>query len=384
MPALFILRLFFSVASLAVLALGGYLLWSWYEGDLFRDAAGALVRTREEWRLWTAVGLLAFSGFGRLLVTPLLARRDRTPYMASCGVGKMIPSPTGASLYVEEDGVPDGPTLLFTHGWGLDSTIWTRAKQDLGSCYRLVLWDLPGLGRSIAGPKGVNLTSFAADLEAVMTWAGDTAPVLVGHSIGGMTIQTLAGDKPDLINRKTAGLVLVNTTYTNPLKTMVLSSVVRALRAPLLEPALHLTKWLSPLACLSAWQSYFSGGAHMATRFEFGSNVTRAELEHATLLGVKNSQGVIARGNLAMFRWDATGALAAITKPVLVLGGDIDIVTKLEASKTIAASAQRAEVKSFPKANHMGFVEQAEDYNAAIARFATAVHAGAVSAESAA
>ncbi len=377
MPAIFILRLLFGLASLAVLALGGYLLWSWYEGDVFRTDAGDLARVHEDWRLWSAIALLAFSAFGRFLVTPLLARPDPTPYKPSPRTGTMIASPTGASLYVEDHGPADGPTLLFTHGWGLDSTIWTLAKRDLGARYRLVSWDLPGLGRSKAGPKGIGLTAFAADLEAVMAWAGRTPPILIGHSIGGMTIETLARDRPDRINFNVAGVVLINTTYTDPLKTMAFSGLAQALRGPLLEPAMWLTKWLSPLAQLSAWQSYLSGGAHMATRFQFGPDVTRARLEHTTLLGVKNSQGAIARGDLAMFRWDATGAMKAVTRPILVLGGDLDIVTKPEAGRAIAASANRADLKTFARANHMGFLEKAEEYNAAIDRFATSLEANA-------
>jgi pimeloyl-ACP methyl ester carboxylesterase len=372
MPALFILRLVFGFFSLAVLGAAGWLLWSWYQGDLFYDVDGALERTRHDWRLWAGLALLAFSFFGRFLVTPVLARADQTPYRPMRGEGRMIASPTGASLYVEQAGLAQGPTIVFTHGWGLDSTIWTLAKRDLGSRYRLLLWDLPGLGRSNPGREKETLERFATDLEAVMAQAGGPC-LLVGHSIGGMTIQTLARDRKALVNKNVAGIVLLNTTYTNPLKTMVLSGLVQSLR-PLLEVALHLTKWLEPLAQLSAWQGYLSGSAHIANRFEFASQVTRAQLEHTTLLGVKNRQGIVALGNLAMFRWDATGALKDLDTPVLVLGGKTDIVTKPEASRYIAKQAARGELRIVEDANHMGFVERAGVYNEAIARFAAEVH----------
>jgi pimeloyl-ACP methyl ester carboxylesterase len=74
----------------------------------------------------------------------------------------MIVSPTGSSLYVEMDGPAGAPTIVFTHGWGMNSTFWRYAKLDLGDRFRLVLWDLPGLGRSRTGDrKSVSLEAFA-------------------------------------------------------------------------------------------------------------------------------------------------------------------------------------------------------------------------------
>jgi len=48
----------------------------------------------------------------------------------------------------------------------MDSTFWRYARQDLADRFRLVLWDLPGLGKSKAGGgrEAVNLGAFATDL----------------------------------------------------------------------------------------------------------------------------------------------------------------------------------------------------------------------------
>jgi hypothetical protein len=51
-----ILRALFALLSLIILAAAGYLLWSWYHGDLIRDADGVL-RHRDGWRLWTGLGV---------------------------------------------------------------------------------------------------------------------------------------------------------------------------------------------------------------------------------------------------------------------------------------------------------------------------------------
>jgi pimeloyl-ACP methyl ester carboxylesterase len=362
-----------AVLSLALLGEAAYLLWSWYEGYRVIDAYGVLLHRRESWRLWTGLGLLAWSFLGRWIAPFLLAWGVGEPSTAKRGEGWTIPGGSGASLYVESHGPADAPTIIFTHGWGLDSTIWSYAKRALGQRFRLILWDLPGLGKSSPARDGaISLTDFAADLRTVIGLAKGRRVVLVGHSIGGMTIQTLARDDPEMFGREVAGVVLVNTTYTNPLKTMVLSPLAQALRWPLLEPLMRLTIWLQPLAWLSAWQSYLSGTAHLANRLGFGRHVTRSQLEHTTLLATRNPPGALAKGNLAMFRWDGTAALPKISVPTLVLSGDLDIVTKLEASRFIASAIPSARLKVIQGVNHMGFLEQADAYNEAIGEFAAA------------
>lgn len=379
MPLLAILRFVFSLLSVAVLGVAGYLAWTWWQGDVIRAADGDLVRLRDDWRLWTAIGLLAFSFLGRFIVTPLIAHGDKAePSRPVRSNGQMVAGASGASLYVETHGSDQAPPLILTHGWGMDSTIWSYAKRDLAKRFRVVVWDLPGLGRSkMAADGAISLTDFAADLRSVIALAGGKPVVLVGHSIGGMTIQTLARDAPEVFGREVIGVVLVNTTYTNPLKTMILGGLARALRWPLIEPLMRLTIWLQPVAWLGAWQSYFSGSAHLANRLGFGDYVTRSQLEHTTLLATRNPPGASAKGNLAMFRWEAGADLPKMNVPVLVIGGDKDIVTKLAASAVITERLPFATMRTVAGVNHMGFLERSDAYNEAIADFADTVQVGA-------
>lgn len=367
MPLLSIIRLLTTVLSLIIVGFVVYLLWSWNQGELVQEADGDLVRVREDWRLWTALLLGAFSFLGKFLVLPLLAKGDHgEPSREDRGNGRIVSGAHGAQLYVEELGTPSQPTLILTHGWAMDNTIWHYAKRDLGKHFRIIVWDLPGLGQS----KGdISLENFAANLAAIVEHSGAERVGLVGHSIGGMTIQTLARDNPAFFNTRVAGAVLVNTTYTNPLKTMILPRFMQAIRFPLLEPIMRLTILLQPLAWLSTWQSYLSGMSHIANRLGFGKYVTRSQLEHVTLLSTKNPPGNIQKGNLAMFRWDATGALASVSVPVLLLAGELDIVTKPAASIDISRQARNTSLETIEGVNHMGLMERADVYNAAMIRF---------------
>lgn len=379
MPMLIMFRFVFMVVSLCILGAAGYLLWSWYDGDLIRQADGDIVRVRTDWLLWVGVGLSGLSFLGRPLITPFLAKSDTDPTSAMRDNGTTITGASGASLYVEQLGSPEAPPVILVHGWAMDSTIWFYAKRDLSRRFRILCWDLPGMGRSTpATPSAIGLSEFALDLKTVIGLAGSRKVVLVGHSIGGMTIQTLARDDPAFFSAHVAGTVLVNTTYTNPLKTMILSGLAQAIRWPLIEPLMRLGILLQPLVWLSAWQSYLSGTAHIANRLGFGKHVTRSQLEHTTLLSTRNSPGNIHRGNLAMFRWDATKAMTGIASPLLVLAGDLDIVTKPEAGQVIAADHASGICTVIEGVNHMGFLERHAIYNAAIATFAMTAHSEAL------
>jgi pimeloyl-ACP methyl ester carboxylesterase len=373
MPLFSLLRPLTTLLSLAILVGAGYLLWTWSEGEVLRDAGGALYRDREAWRLWTGVGLLAWSVLGRSVMILALARPDKRRSSAKHGQGEQVTAPSGSSLFVEVHGPAEAPLIIFTHGWGMDSTFWSYAKADLGDRFRLILWDLPGLGKSKArSADAISLDTFAADLSALLDRAGGKRPILVGHSIGGMTIQTLIRDNP-AIQSRLAGVVLLNTTYTNPLKTMILSGLALALRRPVLEPVMKLVMVAQPLFWLMQWHSYLSGSAHLTQRIGFGKFVTHSQLDHAALLATRNAPRATARGNLAMFQWDATGVLSDLRVPALIIGGDKDLVTKLEASRVMAGESELADLRVVQDVNHMGPLERADLYNQLIADFALQV-----------
>jgi pimeloyl-ACP methyl ester carboxylesterase len=367
---LFLVRALFTILSVAFLVAAGFVLHDWHQGELIRTADGVAHLHRDDWKLWLGTALLAWSLLGRWPILWLLGRRDTDPSKPLREAGRSVQSTTGASLYLEDHGSPHAKPIILTHGWSMDSTIWYYAKRDLAERFRVLVWDLPGLGRSKRSGATVSLSSFAEDLKAVVAQVGDRRPVLVGHSIGGMIIHTLARDDPAFFARHVDKVVLLNTTYTNPLRTMILPRLLQALRKPVLVPMMYLQIWLSPLVWLLQWQSYLSGSQHMAVRFGFGSSVTRSQLDHTALLMTRNSPAVVARGDLAMMRWDAAQGTAQLAASALVIGGTVDIITKLEASEEIARLAPDARLERVEGANHMGPVAHAGDYNQAIATFA--------------
>jgi hypothetical protein len=170
MTFLNLLRRLFGLLSLAILATAVYLIWTGYqrsdEGDPGLDPA--LAGEGDETRLWIGWGLLAFSLLGRFILTPLLAKGEKDTVPITRGEGRTVAGPDGSELRVESFGAAEAPAIVLTHGWGLDSTVWRYARRDLGDRFRLIVWDLPGLGRSKAPSGHIQLDNFAEDLRAVI------------------------------------------------------------------------------------------------------------------------------------------------------------------------------------------------------------------------
>jgi pimeloyl-ACP methyl ester carboxylesterase len=236
-----------------------------------------------------------------------------------------------------------------------------------------VLWDLPGLGLSGQPKDGrYSLERMARDLRAVRdATAGDRPVVLVGHSIGGMAILTFCRLFPDLLGREVAGIVLVNTTYTMPLTTTLAGGLLHALRWPVLVPLLYLTILLWPLVWAMNWKSYLDGTAHKTTGWtSFSGGETRGQLDFAARFTAKQHPGVLAKGILAMLRWDETATLPRITIPTLIITADHDKLTLPHASEEMHRSIPASELVMVRPAGHPGFLERSAAYDEAIADFA--------------
>lgn len=120
----------------------------------------------------------------------------------------------GAQLYAEVDGGEDGHgvTVVFTNGYTENRNFWHYQRLAMRGKVRMVFWDFRGHGRSPLGPSVVSLDRLAADLRIVLDELVPTGPViLVGHSMGGMTIMALARAHPELFGTRVKGVGLLGT-----------------------------------------------------------------------------------------------------------------------------------------------------------------------------
>src|SRR5947209_5076030 len=124
-----------------------------------------------------------------------------------------VPSDDGTEIAVEilGDGHP-GPTFVFVHGWTFSSRSY-HYQRMLAERFRLVLMDHRGHGESDRGPReNRTVDQIGRDLYAVIeATCADRDVILVGHSMGGMTIMSLAAHSPELFGAKVKGVALLNT-----------------------------------------------------------------------------------------------------------------------------------------------------------------------------
>jgi pimeloyl-ACP methyl ester carboxylesterase len=327
---------------------------------------------RETAALLGGLALFGLSIGGGSLLYPLLRRQGGDePHAPSDGQTRRLQRPDGTQLHVELYGPEDGPPIILTHGWGLDCRTWDYLTSSLAERHRLIVWDLPGLGRSSQpANRDYSLEKMARDLDAVVALASKRPATLVGHSIGGMIMLTFCRLFPESLGERVSRLVLVHTTYTNPVKTTEHAGLYSAVQKPLLEPMLHVTIGLSPLVWLMNLLSYLNGSAHRFTESgSFSGGETRSQLNLMARYVVKDWPAVLARGMLAMFGFDETSTLASITVPTLIVAGDGDTMTLPEASLTMAGSIPKATLLQLEPARHAGHLEHHARFAQAVREF---------------
>jgi pimeloyl-ACP methyl ester carboxylesterase len=134
----------------------------------------------------------------------------------------------GLSLAWLESGDPNGPPLLFIHGYSDSSFSFSPIRPHLAAA-RCISVDLRGHGQSDKPRLGYTLGEMADDVRQLMDARGIDRAVLVGHSLGSLVAQRLAAFAP----KRVAGLVLIGSTVLPPVRRGDwLWSEISALSAP--------------------------------------------------------------------------------------------------------------------------------------------------------
>ncbi|MGW0118220.1 alpha/beta fold hydrolase [Streptomyces sp. NPDC003327] len=265
---------------------------------------------------------------------------------------------------------PAPATVVLCHGFCLNQDSWHFQRAALRGLVRTVYWDQRSHGRSgrgaaQAGPDGVPVTieRLGRDLKAVIDAAAPEGPlVLVGHSMGGMTVMALARQFPELVRDRVVGVALVGTsagklaevTYGLPIAGVnavrrVLPGVLRALgaQADLVERGRRATADL------------FAG---TIKRYSFASkDVDPAVVRFAERMIESTPIDVVAEFYPAFADHDGTEALGAfLDVPVLALAGDNDLVTPASHTEAIAGLLPDAELVIVPDAGHLVMLEHPE------------------------
>lgn len=105
-------------------------------------------------------------------------------------------------------GNPEGPPMVFAHGFGCDQRMWRHVHPAFEDTHRVVLFDHVGSGGSdlsAYSDRHDRLDGFAADVVEIIEALSLPPVVFVGHSVAAMIGMLAAAARPDLFER----LVLV-------------------------------------------------------------------------------------------------------------------------------------------------------------------------------
>ncbi len=271
----------------------------------------------------------------------------------------------GVRLHVEVDepgrpegGAPPAMTVVLVHGYGLSSQSWHFQRLALRGRYRVVTYDQRGHGRSDVGPAGSSrIGRLGADLAAVLhAHVPDGPVVLVGHSMGGMTVMSLAHQHPELFGARVHGVGLVATSAGD------LSTLDFGL------PGGGAVTRVAPnlLALLSRQPQLVLRGRRMVAdverlivrRWSFASPVP-PELTRFVARIIADTSIEVVRDFLPGFtEHDEKDALAVMDAlPTLVLVGDRDLMTPPRHSEAIVRALPHAEHVVVRQAGHLVMLE---------------------------
>ena len=306
--------------------------------------------------------------------------------------GRVVPvlASDGTPLHVEVEDPPpgsvadragDGLTIIFSHGYALEEDSWHYQRRDLRALGRLVFWDQRSHGRSGRGPStNATIDQLGRDLEAVIAATAPTGPiVLVGHSMGGMTVMSYAAHRPEEFGPRVRGVALIATTAGG------LADVPLGLPAPLARVFHSAAPQLAGVLArrkdlVERGRRAGSDIAYLLTKvYSFGSNVPPSLTGFVHRMLSATPIDVVAEFLPTLESHDKRAALEAIGRvDTLVLVGDDDMLTPSRHSDEIVRHVPGAELVIIPDSGHMVMLEKYPEVNQHLRELVVRVRKGIV------
>ncbi|MQA93509.1 MAG: alpha/beta fold hydrolase [Streptosporangiales bacterium] len=335
-----------------------------------------------------AAGVAAAVAAERFAVGRIRLRPDPEagePLGALRGSPRSVTAPDGTELYVEVDEPETAPaagepTVVFCHGYALNLDSWhyqRRALREQG--LRLVFWDQRDHGRSgRTEDDTVDIDRLGADLVTVLDAVVPKGPVvLVGHSMGGMTVMALAAARPDLFAGRgpsaprVVAVALVGTSSGRLDEVrlglpMVVGKVFQSTAGPVLR-ALGRTPGLVERGRSAGGDLAFL----LTRRFGFGDpSVSPTVVDFLEQMIRSTPIETIARFWPALMAHDKLEVLEQRLSavPTVIICGERDLITPIEHSEAMSAALPGAEFVRVSDAGHIVLMERPDLVNEALVR----------------
>jgi pimeloyl-ACP methyl ester carboxylesterase len=340
-----------------------------------------------------AVGAAVAAGAGAVLAAEKVAvgrlrlqpdPEADEPFGQLRGRAAVVLADDGVPLHVEVNGPESAPvTVIFCHGYSLSQDVWHYQRRDLAAVARLVFWDQRGHGRSgQPSPESCTIPQLGADLYAVLTAVapGPGPVVLVGHSMGAMTIMALARQHPELFGAKVTGVVLISTAAGGVDPTLWLPAPLRPVARQAATPVLRGVSTGRRAALTERVRQAGGDLAFLGTRYiAFGDReVSPSVVGFLERIIRATGVGVVAAFYHGLLQHDERAALGVLGRvPVTVVIGENDRLIPPACTEELTAEIPGAELVQVPGAGHAVILERPELVNRVISELITRSAAGA-------
>ncbi|HEX5541212.1 MAG TPA: alpha/beta hydrolase [Micromonospora sp.] len=289
----------------------------------------------------------------------------------------LVTTADGTEIYAEiVEAADDGqvrPTLIFVHGFCLDMGTFYFQRKLLAGRYRMVCYDQPGHGLSGRLRSGeYELPALGQTLRTVIDRTAPEGPlVLVGHSMGGMTIMAFAELYPELFGDRVVGTVLMATSGGLIEETKFgMPVLISRFGTPLL-PVLSSTARLTRGMIDRARQAASDLAWLLTRRYGFGNpRPSPALVSFVEQMNSRTSVDTVARYLRTLYTHARYPALVALRDtPALVIVGERDMITPVTHSEEILRHVPHAELVKVPDSGHVVMLEHADEVNTALVDF---------------
>ncbi|MBF6452371.1 alpha/beta fold hydrolase [Nocardia cyriacigeorgica] len=267
----------------------------------------------------------------------------------------------GVALAVREYGPRHaGLTVVLVHGHCLRGESWTDVRDALlreNPGVRVVCYDHRGHGGSaVASSHTYHLDRLGRDLRTVLDAVAPTGPVvLVGHSMGGMTVLTYASQNPHEIGNRIVGVGLIATAASG----LADAGFGRLLRHPIIA-AFQAAVRRAPRLMQRAKRVACKIFAPVIRIAEFGDRQVSPRVL-ALAYAMHNETPIVTMASFlsSFMTYDRTDVLPVLSKiPTLILCGSADLMTPPSHSVAMAAAIDYADLVMVEGAGHSVILEQ--------------------------
>ncbi len=260
-------------------------------------------------------------------------------------------------LHYEDTGPgSSGQTVVFAHGLLWNTELFAHQARALSASYRSIRFDHRGQGKSADHPgRSVDMGTVTADAIALIEALAAEPVHFVGLSMGGFVGMRIAARRPELLR----SVALLDTS----------ADPEPAANIPRYRMLNAVARWLGVSAVADRVMPILFGRSSLQ---DPALTAQRSEWKRQLLANRRSVHravtGVIERETIAP-------ELAQIRTPTLVLVGEEDVATGVDAARRIHAAIPGSRYLEIPRAGHSAPVEQPEAVTAALTEFLDSVRA---------